>query len=73
MFLTPFIVNMMVGNSFSAIMTSLGPIAATTLMTGPAKVGTVVRFGREMLNTTTGYAAHTAQRIPCVSATTELK
>lgn len=63
MFLTPFIVNMLVGNSFSAIMTSLGPIAASTLMTGPAKAAGVLQFGREMLNHTSGFAANSAQRI----------
>ena len=60
---TPLVVHALVGNGFSAMAGTLGPVVATAMVAAPLKAARVATFGRQVLSNTAGYAKYQGARI----------
>ena len=60
---TPLVVHALVGNGFSAMAGTLGPVVATAMVAAPLKAARAATFGRQVLSNTAGYAKYQGARV----------
>lgn len=59
---TPFVVRSLVGSGLTAVMSTLSPAVATTMLTIPARASTVARVGRDVVSETRHFARRSMYR-----------
>jgi hypothetical protein len=60
---TPLVVHALVGSGLSSMTGALGPAVAATMLAGPTKGATIMKFGREVLTDTHGFAKNMVGKI----------
>ena len=60
---TPLVVHALVGSGLSSMTGALGPAVAATMLAGPTKAATAMKFGREVLTDTHGFAKNLVGQI----------